>query len=264
MRVAEVGEAERTVFFPAERASQRMRGPVIRAAGTADVPVLTPGDFFRAGFLAREREVPAVGRLAETLSPTVLPANLPPLVSLYDKVFITLQSSAEVQIGERLQFVRQGRSIKPYGFIWIPTGIATVAAIDGDVATAVVVELMDALAVGDLAMRIETFPVPPGVSPAPATGIDAELIAFQTEQPLYGTQQIAFVDVGEQAGVVEGDEFLAYLPPERKRWGVRPEVPVARLQIVRVADRTAAARVLEIDHPALEAGLPVRLVSKMP
>ena len=259
---SEPGEG-RTVFYPRET-EQRAAGPIIRAAGTADVPVLTPGDFYRAGFLAPDAEVRAVGRLAELVSPSVVPTSLPPQVQLYDRVYVALSAGDAVEVGDRLHFVRRGRAVKSYGRIWESTGMATVAAIEGNVATAVVVQMFDAVAVGDLAVPAARFPVPAGVAPTPESGLEARVVAFQNPHPVQMTQEIVFVDVGEQAGVSEGDEFLAYLPARAQRWGRRPAIDVARLQVVRVTGRTASARILAMEHPALEPGVPVRRVSRMP
>jgi hypothetical protein len=139
-----------------------------------------------------------------------------------------------------------------------------VAAVEDHIATAVVVQVYDAMTVGDLALPLPEFPVPAGVSPLPEVGLEGAIIAFQNIHALQMTQEIAFLNVGEVAGITEGDEFAVYLPRERRRWGVRPEVEVARLQVVRVGEQTSAARVVAMEYPALEPGLPVRRVARMP
>ncbi|MEX0912749.1 MAG: hypothetical protein WD031_04900, partial [Gemmatimonadota bacterium] len=70
-------------------------------------------------------------------------------------------------------------------------------------------------------------------------------------------------NLGAASGVVEGDEYVAYLPATQVDWGERPEVEVARLQVVRVSNLTSAVRVLSLEQPALVEGLPVRLVARM-
>lgn len=265
-RVADIrgGEPERTVFFPRDADPRQQMGPIIRAAGTADVPILAPGDFYRAGLLVPDSEIPSVGRLVDVLSPTVVPLDLYPQIALYDKVFVTVSGPGAVRIGDRLHFFREGRRVKPYGSVFYSTGLATVAAIDGNTVTAVIVRMYDNINVGDVAVRAAPFPVPAGVLPQPATGLDGEIIAFQTPHPLQADHDIVFVDLGMESGVAAGDEFIAYLPPEPRRGWTRPEVEVARLQVVRVTGRTAAARVAGLRYPALEAGMPIRLVGKMP
>lgn len=263
---AVAGEAVpgRTVFFPRERALETRAAHTIRAPGTADVPVVTPGDFQRAGFLAHDRELRALGRIAERLAPSVVPLDLPPQIQLYDRVYLALSVPDAVRIGDRVQFYRPGRLVRSYGRIFHPTGIATVAAVEGGVATAVVVQVQDMITVGDLALPVVEFPVPPGVAPVADAGPEGAIIAFQNPAAVQVTQEIAYLSLGGASGVSEGDEFVAYLPPQRRRWGVQPAVEVARLQVVRVGERTAAARVVSLEHPALETGVRVRRVARMP
>ncbi len=260
----EVGGERRTVFFPRDQAAESARGPAIRAAGTADVPVLTPGDFSRAGFLAQESEVSRLGRVAEVLSPSVVPVRLDPLISVYDRVYVTLDRPAGVQVGGRLHLIRPGERVKPYGREFRTTGEASVVAVDGVTATVVIDQVYDAITTGDLVIAAPAFPITPGVAPQPAAGLAGEIIAFAGERPLYSVQDLGYANVGEQAGVDEGDEFVAYLPPETRRGQSRPEVEVARLQVVRVTDRTATFRVMDVKYPALAAGLPIRRIAKMP
>lgn len=260
-----VTDPDRTVFFRDLTVRDEGPGHTIRRAGTADVPVLTPGDFLRAGLLAAESEVRPVGVIAEVLSPTVVPRDMPPMVQTYDKVFVPLADAGSARVGDRLHFFRKERRIKPYGWVYASTGLGTVAAIDGQTATVVVVRLFDDVAPGDLALLASPSPVPPGVSPRRGTDLEgARIVAFEDPHPLQGRQDIVFLSVGEGSGVTAGDEFEAYLPPTRRRWGSRPEIPVARLQVLRVMDRTATARVMDLEYPALETGMPIRRVASMP
>jgi hypothetical protein len=257
-------EPGRTVFFPREGASDSQVRHVVRPAGTADVPVLTQGDYYRAGFLARERDVRPVGYLADRLSPSVTRSELAAQIQLYDQVYIALAAADGVRPGDRLHFFRPGREVRRHGRIFQPTGIATIAAVERDVATAVVIQIYGAMTVGDLALPLPNFPVPAGVAPLAEAGPAGTIVAFQSLNALHMTQDIAFLDVGHGVGIREGDEFAVYLPAERRRWGVRPEVEVARLQVVRAGDRISAARVVTLEYPALEPGLAVRRVARMP
>jgi hypothetical protein len=117
---------------------------------------------------------------------------------------------------------------------------------------------------GDVALRMPVFPVPPGVRARPWSGLEGTLLALARPQPVVATEDLAFVDLGAASGVVEGDEFVVYLPASRAEWGIRPEEIVARLQVVRAERLTSAVRVIALEHPALVPGLPVRLVAKMP
>lgn len=256
-------EPERTIFYPRETETATAV-PIIRAAGTADVPILTPGDFYRAAFLAQDREVAPVGRIVRRISPTLVPVELPDQISLHDRVTLALVSPGAMQVGQELQLFRRDRAVRGHGRVWQPTGTASVVAVEGAVATAVITQVFDAIAIGDQALRMEEFPVAAGVTPLPSAGPGGRVVAFQRPNPLQPTQAIVFLDVGAQAGVQEGDEFLAYLPAQQRRTDYRPEVQVGLLQVVRVTEQTSSARILELQYPALEPGIRVRLVGKMP
>jgi hypothetical protein len=127
-----------------------------------------------------------------------------------------------------------------------------------------VVRLFGVVAEGNVAVSLPVFPVAAGVAPVEASGIEGRIVRFQDEHALQMTENIAFLDLGRASGVREGDEFLVYTPARQRSWGVQPEVEIAHLQVVRVMDRTASARVDRVLQPALEAGLPVRVTRRMP
>lgn len=257
-----VGEAGRTVFFVPDAATEAEHR--LRLTDEVPVPVVTTGDFLRAGLLVPEGTVRPVGRLAELLSPSIVPARMPPQIGQYDRVYMTILSAGGVRVGDELHLLRESRQVRPHGMLYEITGIGTVAAIDGNVATIVVEQLYDVVAVGDWAVPMPSFRVPYGISPRPSGGLEGTIVTFQTPHALQSVEDVAFVDLGSASGVTEGDEFVVLLPEERRSWGIRPEIEVARLRVVRATERTAAARVIGLDQPALEPGLRIRLVAKMP
>lgn len=238
---------------------------VLPAAGTGDFPVIAPGDFYRARLLVQDAEVPAVGKLAERISPTVVPIEMTPQISLYDRVYVALGQPGGLRVGDAVHFFRRDREVRPYGRVYVSTGIGSVEALEGNVATVEIRTVYDVIAVSDLAVPAARFPVRTGVAPrAPGQALEGKVVGFGSEHAVQITEELAFLDVGAAAGVKEGDVFAAYIPRMQKEWGTRPEIPVARMQVVRVTDRTATARITGLEQPALEAGLPVRLVSEMP
>lgn len=258
------GPPPRTVFFPAPAGPAARQGEVRFDAGATASAVL-PGDFYGAGLLVPEAAVSPVGRLAAPLAPTVVPLELPAQIAVYDRVYLTLAAPGAVRMGDRLHLLRPDREVRPYGRLFVATGLARVVALDGEVATVEIEQMFDAVDVGDVAVPVPAFAARPGVEATPAAGgLEGRLLAFLEPQALHAVEDVAFLDVGADAGVVEGDEFLAVLPPEREEWGVRPEIVVARLRVIRAEARTSAVRVVELEHPALEPGLPVRLSGKMP
>jgi hypothetical protein len=223
-----------------------------------------PGDFYRSSFVARPGEVAVVGRFVEPVFQTVIQQRLPAQVNLYDRVYVQVSPGA-VAVGDRLHFMREGREIRRVGRVWRPTGVGTVAALDGNVATVVVVGMFDRVEPGDRVVPVERFPLADGVLPRSVEpDLQARILGFQEQNPLQRTESILFLDAGRAAGIAVGDEFVAYVAPEQRSWGTRPEVEVARMQVVRVTEGSASVRVTELAQPRIAVGLPVRRVARMP
>ena len=256
----EAGLLDRTVFFPTNEAEADRRR--IERLQEQSRPAVPRGDFYRAGFLVPEDEVTRVGVIAEPVSPSVTPMRIARDIQLYDRVFMRV--AGPLAVGDRLQLVRPERAIAGHGRLFASTGMATVAAVEGEVATVVIDEMHDEVEPGDWALPVAAYPLVAGEMPRPSSGLEGRIVAFLAPHAVQALEDVAFLDLGGDAGVREGDEFVAVMPPTRASWGTRPEVEIARLRVVRVSRRTAAVRVVEIDQPALTAGLPVRLVGKMP
>jgi LysM repeat protein len=263
-RVAAAEGGDRTVFYPVDTGA-RNRTLSIRAAGTADVPAVTVGDFYRASFVAAPAEVSPIGRVAAVEQATVAHIQADPQIAPYDRIFVALGQAGGLRIGDRMHFVRLGDQVPPFGRIYHSTGIGTVAAVDGGVATVVVTRLYDRMDVNDLALPAERFPVRAGVSPSEdRRGLDGRIVGFAEPHAVQTTEALAFLDVGRQGGIKEGDEFQAFKPATQMSWGRQPEIAVASLQVVRVMANTATVRVVALQQPALDLGLPVRRVARMP
>ncbi|WP_420130568.1 LysM peptidoglycan-binding domain-containing protein [Longimicrobium sp.] len=253
---------EGPVFGPAVQAP---RGPTLRLGVTVEQPAVLEGDFYRAAFVAQPREVPLVGRLEEAEYQSVMQLQMTPQLNLYDRVFVRVDP-ARVAVGDRLHFLREGREIRRSGRrVYLPTGVGTVAAVSDGTATVVIVGMFDQVRPGDAAIQPEAFPIRTLDRPA---AVDADLqgrvLAFRDDTPLQRTESIVFLDIGRSAGVGVGDEFELYDPSSQRRWGTRPEVPVARGQVVKVTEGTASVRVTELEQPRIAVGLPVRRVARMP
>lgn len=255
-----VAEAEGA--FAQERPAEQ--GPRVRFAERAQRPAVLQGDFYRASFVAPADEVPLVGRIMEQEYQSVIDAAMPPQINLYDRVYVRVDPSV-VEVGDRLHFLREGREIDRARRVYQPTGVGTVAALDGETATVVIVGMYDRLQLGDVAIPVEAFPVRGTARPAAVSAdLQGRILAFQEARPLQRTESILFLDIGRSAGVAVGDEFEAYEPPVERRWGTRPEQSVARMQVVRVTEGTASVRVTEMEQPRIAVGQPVRRVARMP
>jgi hypothetical protein len=257
------GQAVEGPFFgPAEQGPQ---GPTLRLGVTVEQPAVLQGDFYRAAFMAHPREVPLVGRLEEAEYQSVMETRMAPQFNLYDRVFVRVDAS-RVAVGDRLHFLREGNEIRRTGRrVYLPTGVGTVAAVEDGTATVVIVGMFDQVRPGDAAIQPDAFPITTLARPA---AVDADLqgrvLGFRDDTPLQRTESIVFLDIGRSAGVGVGDEFELYDPSSARRWGTRPEIAIARGQVVKVTEGTASVRVTELEQPRIAVGLPVRRVARMP
>jgi hypothetical protein len=239
-------------------------GPRVRFAERAERPAVLQGDFYRASFVAASAEVPLVGRFMEPEYQSVVQNRITQAINLYDRIYVRVDPAA-VQVGDRLHFLREGRVIDRRRRLYEPTGVGTVAALDGQTATVVVVGLYDPLEVGNLAIPMEAFPIRGTERPSPVSAdLQGKILAFEQDRPLQRPESILFLDIGRSAGVAVGDEFESYEPPTERRWGTRPELPVSRMQVVKVTEGTASVRVTHLSQPRIAVGQPVRRVARMP
>ena len=249
----------RTVFF-GDGGGGAMEGPRVVGAAEVSASAITAAAFYGAGLLIPDSVVFEVGRLAEPAARTVIPLRNAPQIQLFDRVYMTL--SANASVGDRVQLLRPDGLVEGYGRIFHSTGVAEVVAVDGNVATVEVQVMYDAVAPGDVAVPVRPFEDVPEGSTTEASGLQGVLLALETPQPVVGREDLAFMNLGAASGVVEGDEFMIYIPPTEAEWGIRPGVDVARVQVVRAELNTSAVRVISMEHPAIEVGLPVRLVAR--
>lgn len=254
-------EPPRTVFYPSPSLEGR------KLLGPEDEPsaVVARGEFYGASVLIPDGRVNAVARVAEIKSPTVIPVDPPTHALPFELLYVTLSRPGAVELGDTVQLVRAGRIVEPYGRVVQSTGTATVAALDGPTATLEVQEHFAAIAVGDLVLALPAYTVPLGARPESVPPeVNGRLIAFESLQPVQAVRDLGFIDLGRESGLREGDVLEAVIDQERRVWGERPEIIVARLQVVRVAERTSTVQVISMEYPALRTGLRVRLVARMP
>ncbi len=143
--------------------------------------------------------------------------------------------------------------------------MATIAAVHEDVSTAVITETYDRVMVGDQVKEVDPFEFEPGVFAEPiAAGPSGETVAMLDLQRVPSEEDILFVDVGRSQGVAIGDEFEFFAGTRRKEGLRLPEEHIATGRVIRVTEETATVRVIEMRHPTIDVGVPVRLVRKIP
>jgi len=146
----------------------------------------------------------------------------------------------------------------------VPVGIARVTSIEEQQVLAEVVKQYERIHEGQLAMALEPFRDPGEVRPTPVEkGMTGRLLAARDPHPIAGAQQYYFIDKGRRDGVSLGDVFEIFKPAQGYAGAASEEVR-AVVMIVHTREKSATGLLLQIVNPALERGMPVRLIKKMP
>lgn len=257
---------ETLTIFAGRTLAEREGRLIYQPAAEVPATAVPEGDFRRSGWLAPLDEVGPTGRVLDLIQPSAVRLELPANIGAYDRFYMSFPGDRPPVEGEQYLLFRVEGSVGPWGVVARPTGLATVAAVGEDVATGVLVESYDRVVVGDRAVRAQPFAMEPGVFPRDVTeGPQGRIVALLDPQPLPSGEDIVFINLGRRDGVVEGDEFEVYLEERGGRAGhTYPEERIATGRVVRVMERTATLRIVTQRHAALQRGLPVRLIRKMP
>jgi hypothetical protein len=256
-------ELEQTVFARRETRSTEQPIHTVRPIAEEEVPALTPGVFHAAGFLMDAREVRPIARLRGKEGATVVAMQMTSQLQLRNRVYLDLEGETP-RVGDRLQLVRLDRELAPHGTVFVPTGVIRIERVEGQTVVGMIDHMYDRIEIGNVALPISEFPLRSGVRARPATGVGGQIIGFEVDHPLTKPFQMVFLNVGARDGVGVGDQFEVYIPARRTAERDEPEVVVAQLQVVRVTDATATARVRSLLQPALAEGLRVRQTHRMP
>jgi hypothetical protein len=173
-----------------------------------------------------------------------------------------------IKAGDRLLAVRLSRNLRGHGWVVEPKGVMLVDSVAPTRANVTITTQYGDLMVGDLAIPLPAAPaMPADMLTEVSGGPVGEILEILNDQPLVGTAEYLFVTLGGAQGLTIGDELLAYIPERRvneKSPNLLPEQEIARLRVIKVADRTVTARVIGLKTAALVKGLPVRVARKAP
>lgn len=245
-----------------------------RDEGTADPLILSaeelrrggvqPGEHYSAPWLGQPGMLPVIGTVVRSVDAPNTGFEDDLMVHPFDDIYVEYRGNARPQPGQKLLVVNSGDRMHGLDRLIRPTGIATVVATDPDVLTARVTEQWGTMRRGDLALTLADFTPVEGEAEPISGGPVGRIIGWLVDQPLYGTSDHGFVNLGSSSGVQVGDVMLAYREA-RKRGGTDlPAEPVAYVKIVRVNADNATFRVTKVLQRRLEQGLPVQVVSRIP
>src|SRR5712691_8118779 len=260
-----VAESRETIF-DRRRTNRQVVQDVLRAYTHQPYPPLRAGEFYAAGFLSEEERLPwgrvvgatatsAIPRLSERTSATT-----------FQEIAIRPPGNASYHVGDSLLLARIDRTVDfgRWGDVVVPVGIARVTSIQEQQVLAQVVAQYSLVHDAQLAMPLEPFRDPGQVRPTPVEkGLTGRLVDPRDPHAMAGAQQYFFVDKGRRDGVTLGDVFEIVNPAQGFVGSASEEVRGV-LMIVHVRERSATGLLLQITHPGLERGLPVRLIKKMP
>jgi hypothetical protein len=255
--------AQETMFDRVPTAGQRAQSALRAYTGQTYRP-LRRGEFYAAGFLTEGEALPWARVVGTTNQPAIAQLERRTTVQQFEEVQLAPARDASYHVGDSLLVARLDRSILGWGNVVVPIGIVRVTEVqDGRILGSLVAQY-GRVRRDHVAMPIEPFRDPGDVRPVPvAGGLQGQVIDLRDVQVLTGTQDYVFVDKGRADGVTPGDVFEVYRPQQTDP-NAPTEAVYATLMIVHVRDRSATGLVIGVGRGDLHAGMPVRLIRKMP
>src|SRR5437867_2806585 len=260
-----VAESRETIF-DRRRTNRQVVQDVLRAYVHQPYRPLRAGEFYAAGFLSEEERLPwgrVLGATAQAAIPRLTDRTS---ATTFQEISVRPPRNASYHVGDSLLIARIDRTVAygRWGDVVVPTGIARVTSIESEQVLAVVVAQFDRVHENQLAMPLEPLRDPGQVRPTPVEqGLTGKLLDPRDPHALAGAQQYFFIDKGRRDGVALGDVFEVFRPAQGYAGSASEEVR-AVMMIVHTRERSATGLLLQINHPGLDRGLPVRLIKKMP
>jgi hypothetical protein len=222
------------------------------------------GEFYSAGFLTERERMPYGEVLGNTAVPAIPRLTERTSATTYDQIGIAPPRNASYHVGDSLLVVRIDRDIAGWGAVVVPVGVVRVTELQRRQVLATVIMQFARIHEGHRAIPLEPFRDPGQVRPTPVRyGLEAQVIATRDLHEVLGPQQIIFLNRGRYDGVTPGDMFQV-LAPAQGIPGTPSEQVEVTVEVVHVRDHSCSGLVLNIEHPNLKAGMPARLIRKMP
>jgi hypothetical protein len=259
------GDSGYVPLFPTTVAQQRVT-ETLRAYTEQPYRPLRPSEFYASGFLTEGQKLP-FGRLLGPVTPSQIRSYTNrDVATLYTSVGVEAPKGGAYQVGDSLLIARLGREVEHYGHVVEPVGLARVTEATEGRYVATIVAVYGAIRKGQLVLPTARFAPADSAHAQPvADGIRGHLIAGQGRQELRSPQMVVFFDKGRQDGVAPGDIFEARRQAHRSSDGaLRIDDVMGVFQVVRVGERSATARVLNVLSPDIPPGTEVRQTAKLP
>ena len=260
-----VAESFETIF-DRRRTNRQQVQDVLRSYTNQPYRPLRPGEFYAAGFLSESERLPWAKVVGNTATPAIHRLSERTSATTFEEIAVKPPRNASYHVGDSLLLARIDRTLPMgrWGDVVIPVGIARVTIVEEDQVLARVVAQFGRIRDGEFAMPLEPFKDPGQVRPTPVEqGLVGRLLEPRDPHPIAGAQQYYFIDKGRSQGVMPGDVFEIYKPASGVV-GTASEEVRAVMMIVHTRERSATGLLIQIVHPGLDFGLPVRLIKKMP
>jgi hypothetical protein len=227
---------------------------------------VSPGEYNSAAWLADSASAGIRGRLIGLADPASQGDKLPSLLHPYDAILVGAMRGDGANAGDSMLVVRFDAPVGTLGNVVVPVALVRIDSVGENVLAAHVIRQYGPARVGDHMIPFEPATgLRRGEPTAISGGAEGTLVAFLEGDPLFGTYDNGFVDIGQADGLTVGDELIAFIAarPGGLRGAELPQEVVATLRVIKVRDNSATVRVTATSSTALREGLPVRVVRRM-
>jgi len=259
-----VGDSNYTPLFPTGK--PQLVQETLRAYTDQPYRPLRRSEFYASGFLTEGEKQPFGQLLGPLLPSQIRSYSNRDLATLKSSVGIEAPAGSSYQVGDSLLLANLGADVEHYGRVVVPMGLAQVTEATDGRYLAKIVAVYGPIRKGQYVLPAARFVPADTMRAKPvANGIRGRLLAGRGRQELKAPQMVVFLDKGRQDGVAPGDIFEARRQPKRLSDGaLRVDDVMAVFQVVRVGERSATARVLNVLSPDIPPGTEVRQVAKLP
>jgi len=224
-------------------------------------------EFYTAGFLTEGEKMP-FGDVLGPITPKDIPVTSNRMMASFinSMVAVSPPKGASYQVGDTLMFDFIQRAIPGYGNIIVPVAMTVVRDVSQPQNVVEVIQQYNPIYRGMVTLPADHFTPSGHVRAVPISdGVQGTVIAQRNPSRLTELQGILFIDKGRVNGVARGDIFEVRREPEALRNGpnVTPQV-IARIQIVRVRDKTASGKVVWLGTGIVRPGSSAHQVAKLP
>jgi LysM repeat protein len=229
------------------------------------------GEFLAAPFVDQKGGPRGPGRVIERADLTGIPElSEQDVFQLYDRLLVSPPVGSVAAEGERFISYTFGPYIQDVGQVIIPTGVVEISRAPrrGEAAIAKVVGLYADMRVNQKLMPYDSSALATRGRPMNVRdGRWASVQWVQGEPVLPSVQTYLVLNISSRDGVQLGDEFELFRQRIRPQDGgelTKPEISIARAQVVRVTPFGTTVVIKSQDQPKIEKGTMARMSAKMP